>query len=78
MIMANLPTHLHHSCAMQLLMGGILMSGERRGDGGDGPWYVCVFVCVERPRKILSDLKKVNASWSLYQGRLAKVNLLIT
>jgi hypothetical protein len=26
---------------------------------------VCVFVCVERPQKIRSDLKKVNVSWSL-------------
>ncbi len=27
---------------------------------------LCVsFVCVERPQKIRSDLKKVNASWSL-------------
>jgi hypothetical protein len=26
---------------------------EREGDdGGDGPWFVCVFVCVERPQKI--------------------------
>ncbi len=21
-------------------------------DGGDGPWFVCVLVCVERPKKI--------------------------
>ncbi len=26
---------------------------------------VCVFVCVERPQKIRSDLKKVNVSLSL-------------
>ncbi len=26
---------------------------------------VCVFVCVARPQKIWSDLKKVNATWSL-------------
>ncbi len=31
-------------------------------DGGNWPWFVCVFVCVERPQKIRSDLKNVNAS----------------
>jgi hypothetical protein len=23
-------------------------------DGGNGPWFVCVFVCVERPQNIRS------------------------
>ncbi len=31
----------------------------------------CVFVCVERPQKIRSDLKKVNVSWSIARLGLA-------
>jgi hypothetical protein len=49
-IMANLPTHLHHSHAVPQLMGGILMLGERgvmvtMGHG------LCVFFYVWRDHK---------------------------
>jgi hypothetical protein len=40
-------------------------------DGGNRPWFVCVFVCMERPQKIRSDLKRVNAPWSIARLGLA-------
>jgi hypothetical protein len=35
-----------------------VVSNERGGgDGGNRPWFVCVFVCVERPQKIRKRAK---------------------
>jgi hypothetical protein len=75
MIMANLPTHMHHSRAMPRLTGGILMLGERgvmvvMGHG------LCVCFCVcERPQKIKLDLNKVNTLWSIDRMRLTIIKL---
>ncbi len=42
---------------------------QREGcDGSNGPWFVCVFACVERPQKIRFNLKRVNDSWSLWSS----------
>ncbi len=45
---------------------GCLHYDWREGcDGGNGPWFVCIFVHMERPQKIRSDLKIVYVPWSL-------------
>jgi hypothetical protein len=35
------------------------VAGNKRegGDGGNEPWFVCVFLCVERPQKIRKRAK---------------------
>ncbi len=47
--------------------------------GGWWWWWarvcVCLFVCVERPRKIRLNLKNINASWSIDRARLAILKL---
>ncbi len=63
MTAADSPIHPCHGHVILLLMGEMMISGERGGWCWQWAWCVCV-LCVERPQKIRSDLKKGNVSWS--------------
>ncbi len=51
--MATATKRARATAAREMATGTSRVAGNKRegGDGGDGPWFVCVFLCVWRDHK---------------------------